>query len=71
MRALVTGGLGNVGRSCLAELLQQRHSFQDFTRDVSRSLGPLRPALRLLSPLIRWWMLRQSPYYKGRQEVHH
>jgi len=52
-------------------LAYQRHSFQDFTRDVSRSLGPLRPALRLLSPLIRWWMLRQSPYYKVRQEVHH
>ena len=25
MKVLVTGGLGNVGRSCLSELLQQKH----------------------------------------------
>ena len=43
----------------------QRHSFQDFTKEIAGSLGPLRTAFRLLSPLIRWWMLSQSPYYKA------
>jgi nucleoside-diphosphate-sugar epimerase len=48
----------------------QRHSFQDFTREIAGSLGPLRLAFRLLSPLIRWWMLRQSPYYKAGRARH-
>jgi UDP-glucose 4-epimerase len=43
----------------------QRHSFQDFTREVAASLGPARYLLRLLSPVARWWMLSQSPYYKA------
>jgi nucleoside-diphosphate-sugar epimerase len=43
----------------------QRHSFEDFAREVVASLGPMRYALRLLSPLIRWWMLSQSPYYRA------
>jgi nucleoside-diphosphate-sugar epimerase len=43
----------------------QRHSFEDFTKEISASLGPMRYALRLLSPLARWWMLSQSPYYKA------
>ncbi|MDM7999053.1 MAG: NAD(P)-dependent oxidoreductase [Dehalococcoidia bacterium] len=30
MRVLVTGGLGNVGRSCLAELLRQKHQVRCF-----------------------------------------
>lgn len=48
----------------------QRHSFQDFTGEIAGSLGPLRLAFRLLSPLIRWWMLRQSPYYKAGRARH-
>ena len=43
----------------------QRHSFEDFTKEIAASLGPMRYALRLLSPLVRWWMLSQSPYYKA------
>jgi UDP-glucose 4-epimerase len=43
----------------------QRHSFQDFTQEVTASLGPMRYPLRLLSPMVRWWMLSQSPYYKA------
>jgi len=43
----------------------QRHSFDDFTKEIAASLGPTRYALRLLSPLVRWWMLSQSPYYKA------
>ncbi len=50
-------------------LRYQRHSFQDFTSEIASSLGPLRIAFRLLSPLIRWWMLRQSPYYRSGKEV--
>ncbi len=50
-------------------LRYQRHSFQDFTGEIAGSLGPLRFAFRLLSPLIRWWMLRQSPYYRAGKEV--
>lgn len=47
-------------------LLQyQRYSFEDFTRAIAASLGPMRYALRLLSPLVRWWMLSQSPYYRA------
>ena len=51
-------------------LKYQRHSFQDFTGEIAGSLGPLRLAFRLLSPLIRWWMLRQSPYYKAGRARH-
>jgi UDP-glucose 4-epimerase len=43
----------------------QQHSFDDFTKEITASLGPMRYALRLLSPLARWWMLSQSPYYKA------
>jgi nucleoside-diphosphate-sugar epimerase len=43
----------------------QRHSFEDFTREIAASLGPMRYTLRLLSPLVRWWMLSQSPYYRA------
>jgi nucleoside-diphosphate-sugar epimerase len=46
----------------------QRHSFTDFTREISASLGPLRPVMRIMSPLIRWWMLNQSPYYRASKE---
>jgi UDP-glucose 4-epimerase len=46
-------------------LRYQRHSFADFTREIAASLGPLRPVMRIMSPLIRWWMLNQSPYYKA------
>ena len=45
----------------------QRHSFGDFTKEIAASLGPRRYGLRLLSPLVRWWMLSQSPYYKARK----
>jgi len=43
----------------------QRHSFGDFTKEIAASLGPARYALRVLSPLVRWWMLSQSPYYRA------
>ena len=46
-------------------LRYQRHSFGEFTKEIAASLGPLRPVMRIMSPLIRWWMLNQSPYYKA------
>jgi nucleoside-diphosphate-sugar epimerase len=46
-------------------LSYQRHSFRDFTTEIAASLGPLRSVMRIMSPLIRWWMLNQSPYYKA------
>jgi nucleoside-diphosphate-sugar epimerase len=46
-------------------LLQyQQHSFEDFAQEVAASLGYLRYLIRLFAPLIRWWMLSQSPYYR-------
>jgi UDP-glucose 4-epimerase len=50
-------------------LLQyQQHSFEDFVQEVAASLGYVKYLVRLFAPLIRWWMLSQSPYYrlKGR-----
>lgn len=46
-------------------LRYQRHSFDDFTSEIVASLGPMRYGLRLFSPLVRWWMLSQSPYYRA------
>jgi len=46
-------------------LLQyQQHSFEDFTQEVAASLGYVKYLIRLFAPLIRWWMLSQSPYYR-------
>jgi hypothetical protein len=54
--------------TCESERLlrYQRHSFEDFVRETRRSVGPARMVIPLLRPLIRWAMLRQSPYlYNG------
>jgi len=46
-------------------LLQyQQHSFEDFVQEMAVSLGYIRYLLRLFAPLIRWWMLNKSPYYR-------
>lgn len=46
-------------------LLQyQQHSFEDFVQEVAASLGYIRHLIRLFVPLIRWWMLSKSPYYR-------
>jgi UDP-glucose 4-epimerase len=42
----------------------QRASFDDIVRDVSSLLGWRRPLARLARPLVRWHMLRMSPYYR-------
>ncbi len=47
-------------------LLQyQQHSFDDFVREVAASLGYRRYLIRLFAPLIRRWMLSQSPHYRA------
>ena len=43
----------------------QEHSFQEFVQEVAGSLGFIRYLMRLFAPLIRWWMLSKSPYYKA------
>jgi nucleoside-diphosphate-sugar epimerase len=48
------------------KLLQyQQHSFEDFVREVAASLGYRRRLMRLFAPLIRRWMLSQSPHYRA------
>jgi nucleoside-diphosphate-sugar epimerase len=46
---------------CLLEY--QRHSFQEIVRDVARAMGPTRFLARPVRPIVRWWMLRLSPYW--------
>ncbi len=44
-------------------LLQyQRHDMDDYVEDMKALLGPRRLLIRLFRPLVRWWVLRQSPY---------
>ena len=42
----------------------QRATFDDIVRDVAALLGWRRPLARLARPLVRWHMLRMSPYYR-------
>ena len=45
----------------------QKHSFEDFIRDIPASMGPTRYLVRLLGPLIRRSILSQSgqsPYLR-------
>jgi UDP-glucose 4-epimerase len=45
-------------------LRYQRHSIEDFVREVPSAFGPVRHLVRALAPLIRRRMLRQSPFYQ-------
>jgi nucleoside-diphosphate-sugar epimerase len=48
----------------------QRHTYEDFTREMAACMGYKRQVVRLLRPLIRRLLLRQSPYYRiGRREA--
>jgi UDP-glucose 4-epimerase len=40
----------------------QRHTYDEFVREMAAPLRPLRPLIRLCGPLIRLFLLRQSPY---------
>lgn len=47
-------------------LLQfQRHTLEDYYRNIRHQFRLVRPVLRLLSPLVRRRMLRESPYMKA------
>lgn len=47
-------------------LRYQRHSYEDYLAEFNHSLGLGRAAIRLTKPLLRWLMLKQSPYYGKR-----
>ena len=46
-------------------LQYQRHSFEDFVREIPATFGPGAYLVRALTPLIRRRMLAQSPYSRG------
>jgi nucleoside-diphosphate-sugar epimerase len=48
-------------------LRYQRHSFDDIVREIAALLGWRRPLVPLLRPLLRWQMLRLSPYWRARR----
>lgn len=47
-------------------LRYQRYSFDDFTAHLTQIMGFRRPLARLASPLVVWWLSRQSPYFGKR-----
>lgn len=50
-------------------LLQyQQRTLDDYIRDMVAVLGFRRPLIRLFRPLVRGWLLRRSPYWRGHQE---
>lgn len=49
-------------------LAYQRHTLDDYVRDMQRRLGARRHLVRAFRPLVRYLLLKQSPYYRaGRQ----
>jgi nucleoside-diphosphate-sugar epimerase len=44
----------------------QRYSFDDIMQHLARIIGYKRLLTALARPAARWWILRMSPYYKGR-----
>lgn len=47
------------------QLLQyQQQSFEDYCTEMEQRNRFIRPLLRPFSPLVRWWVGRQSPYLK-------
>jgi nucleoside-diphosphate-sugar epimerase len=48
------------------QLLQyQRHTFDDFLQEMAKAAGIRRHLARAARPLVRAWMLRQSPFYRA------
>lgn len=43
----------------------QRRTLDDYLADLKKRLGYRRPLVRLLRPVVRSWLLRQSPYYRN------
>ncbi|MGD8791900.1 MAG: NAD(P)-dependent oxidoreductase [Anaerolineae bacterium] len=45
-------------------LRYQRHTLDDYVRDMQTRLGRRRPLIRACRPLVRYLLLKQSPYYR-------
>jgi len=45
----------------------QQHSLDEYCAEVEHRNRFIRPLLRPLSPLVRWWMGRQSPYLRPKE----
>jgi nucleoside-diphosphate-sugar epimerase len=50
-------------RESQSMLCYQQHSFEEYLADVRQQSGWWREVTRVAAPLIRWQMLRASPYY--------
>ena len=44
-------------------LRYQRHTLNDYVQDMTARLGFRRHLIRMFRPLVRYLLLRQSPYY--------
>ena len=42
----------------------QNHSFDHYLEDLRRAFGWRRFFTRMFGPVIRFWIVKQSPYYK-------
>lgn len=47
----------------------QRHTLQDYIRNVRQALGLRRAFVRLFRPFIRWWLLSKSAVLQGRGQA--
>jgi UDP-glucose 4-epimerase len=41
----------------------QRHDLEDYVQEMSALMGPRRLLIRLFRPIVRHWLVRQSPYF--------
>jgi len=46
-------------------LKYQRHDLGDYIREMVAQLGYRRYLIRMFRPIVRWWLLRKSPYFRG------
>jgi short-subunit dehydrogenase len=46
----------------------QQRTLDDYLTDLRRLLGFRRHLVRLFRPIVRWWLLRQSPYWRQRDQ---
>ena len=44
----------------------QQHTFEDFVGEIASLLGYKRYLVPLFRPLIRWWVLQKSPYFRAK-----
>jgi len=52
------------------ELLQfQNHSFENYLEQMKREFGWRRIFTKLFNPVIKYWMIRQSPYYEENKSL--